>query len=400
MSFNFITSLFDLLSLYYIYRALRIAYETWRDRARLGSNPLTPEQQRRAEEAAFFLAIPPGVAVHEFGHALAIWLSGGQVVQFGYRVFWGFVVPTGTFTAAQDWVIAVAGTIGTLIYGLALWLWFRTRRTSSLRFFGLRAMRLHIFYALIYYPVFSAMGLFGDWVTIYNFRATPLLSGMTAVVHAGILLAYWRLSRRGFFEMPHFANVAAQDRLHALQTEAQAQPHDAAAQLRLVQALIQTGTPRQAERALDAFLAQHPDSAAGWLEKATLQAVGKRHIPSQAATSAEKALQMGLSDPHGVRRANYLIGLRYLDMGKPAESLRYLDRAVAVVESEGMEPNPHFHTLYQMRARARRQLRQPQGALADVEKAIALARQVEQTEAVRSYEELREAIRRDAGNPK
>ena len=53
-----------------------------------------------------------------------------------------------------------------------------------------------------------------------------------------------------------------------------------------------------------------------------------------------------------------------------------------------------------MRARARRQLRQPQGALADVEKAIALARQVEQTEAVRSYEELREAIRRDAGNPK
>lgn len=393
-----LTLLFNLLSLFYVYRGLRLAYDIWRDRERLGAEPLTHEQKRVVEEAAFFLAIPPGVAVHELGHAVAVWLFGGEVVEFGYRVFWGFVLPRGTFTLAQEWWISVAGTIGTLLYGLALWGWARSRRASSLRFFGLRALRLHIFYALIYYPVFSAMGLFGDWVTIYNFRATPLLSGVTAVIHAGILLFYWQLSRRGFFEMPAPDTLPMQENLRRLQSEAQANPQDLAIQLRLVQTLMQMGAPQQAARFLDDLLQQHPHFAPGWLEQAVLQAQGKRTIPRQAADSAEKALRLGLPDAAGVRRAHHLLGARYLDMGKLPEAARHLDQAIAALESNsGLEPAPHFHRLYQMRAVARRQLGQHQAAYQDIETAIRQAKLLGEAQTVENYAQLRQAIAQNAG---
>ncbi len=392
-----LTLIFNLLSLFYVYRSLRLTYDVWRDRQRLSAEPLTREQMRVVEEAAFFLAIPPGVAVHEFGHALAVWLFGGEVVEFGYRVFWGYVLPRGTFTLAQSWGIAIAGTIGTLLYGLALWGLLRRRHTSSLRFFGLRALRLHIFYALIYYPIFSAMGLFGDWVTIYNFQATPLLSGGTAVVHAGILLLYWQLSRRGFFEMPAPDTLAAQESLRHLQTEARTNSQDPAIQLRLAQTLMQMGALQQAGRVLDDLLRQHPRFAPGWLEQAVLQAQAKRTIPRRAADSAAKALQLGLPDAAGVRRAHHLLGARYLDMGKLPEAVRHLDQAIAAAtNSYGLEPAPHFHRLYQMRAVAQRQLGQHEAAYQDIETAIRQAEMLGETQTVENYQQLRQAMAQQA----
>ena len=102
--------------------------------------------------------------------------AGGQVAEFHYRAFWGYVVPIGSFTAAQSWFIAIAGTLASLAFGLFVWWVFRRASSSTLRYFGLRAFRFQVYFSLIYYPLFTLLGFDGDWRTIYDFSATPLLS--------------------------------------------------------------------------------------------------------------------------------------------------------------------------------------------------------------------------------
>ena len=84
-----ISGLFNVLALLYIGRALQLVVQIIRNWAELRQEPLTRAKQQQAEQAAFFVGVPPAVLVHELAHAVAIWLFGGQVVEFGYRVFWG-----------------------------------------------------------------------------------------------------------------------------------------------------------------------------------------------------------------------------------------------------------------------------------------------------------------------
>lgn len=107
--------------------------------------PLTGEKQRLAEQAAFFLGVPPAVFVHELAHAVAVLAFGGQVAEFGYRVFWGYVVPQG-FTALENWIIALVGTLGSLGFGALLWLVLRRHESRTLQYFGLRAFRFQIYF--------------------------------------------------------------------------------------------------------------------------------------------------------------------------------------------------------------------------------------------------------------
>src|SRR5918992_1139828 len=57
------------------------------------------------DEAAFFLLIPVSVALHEFGHAVAIWGFGGEVVDFGFYGFAGFVAYSEPFTEAEQTIV-------------------------------------------------------------------------------------------------------------------------------------------------------------------------------------------------------------------------------------------------------------------------------------------------------
>src|SRR5690606_35106961 len=88
------------------------------------------------------------------------------------------------------------------------------RRNSSrtVQFFGLRAFRFQIYFSLIYYPIFTLFLPIGDWRTIYNFSATPVLSGITAAIHALLLFLFWRADRAGAFEMIAFDSMAEQAR--------------------------------------------------------------------------------------------------------------------------------------------------------------------------------------------
>ncbi len=108
------TGLFNVLALLYIGRAVQLAIRIGREWSSLRREPLTRAKQRLAEQAAFFLGVPPAVFIHELAHALAVLAFGGRVIEFGYRVFWGYVVPQGVFTATQNWIVAIAGTVGSL----------------------------------------------------------------------------------------------------------------------------------------------------------------------------------------------------------------------------------------------------------------------------------------------
>ena len=150
-----IFSLFNILAILYIIRSAQLGITIWREWPDLKSEPLTPHKKSLANQASFFIVIPIAVFVHEAAHALAVILAGGEVVEFNYRVFWGNVVHQGTYTPVQLWLIAIAGTLGSLLVGLAFWLLTRHSQSSFLRYFGLRAVRFQIYFSLIYYPLLS-----------------------------------------------------------------------------------------------------------------------------------------------------------------------------------------------------------------------------------------------------
>jgi len=60
---------------------------------------------------------------------------------------------------------------------------------------------------LVVYPLLSLSAGFGDWVVIYDFRATPVLGAIAAVAHVAVLVAVWRwwrsAGRRTLFNVDH-----------------------------------------------------------------------------------------------------------------------------------------------------------------------------------------------------
>jgi hypothetical protein len=327
-----ISGLFNVLALLYIGRALQLVVQIIRNWTELRQEPLTRAKQQQAEQAAFFVGVPPAVLVHELAHAAAIWLFGGQVVEFGYRVFWGYVVPQGTFSPIQNWIIALAGTLGSLAFGAALWLLLRRNGSRTVQYFGLRAFRFQIYFSLLYYPVFSLFLPIGDWRTIYDFAATPLLSGASAVVHAALLLWFWRADRAGAFERPAFDTAAEQARFEA------ATGGDPLAQLRAVQTLRQGGAPHRANRALAAFLAKYPQSAEGQLQRALLSAQGHgSSVGRDAAEAARRALALGLREPGDAALAHQLVALHELERGDGRAAQAELDTALSA--APGYDPD-------------------------------------------------------------
>lgn len=366
-----ITGIFNILSLLYIGRGLQLTAVIWRQWSELTRFPLTSHKKKLADRAAFFIAVPVGVLVHELGHAVAVWLSGGQVVEFGYRVFWGFVRPAGSFTTAQNWFIAVAGTLGSLAFGLAVWLAGRRATSASIRYFALRAFRFQIYFSLLYYPIFTLFGLFGDWVTIYNFNSTPLLSGATAVCHAVLLFGFWRLNRRGWFEMPAHASAEAAEDFEALAREADEQPYDPGRQLAYVDALRRGGATDQARHRLERLLQQHPDLGIAYLEMALLQSAGKGQIPRAAVENAEEALRRGLPNGSSQALAHQLLGQYALDVERFEEAIDHFSKALQhLPNTADLLQQAHLH---QRRGQARRRRRDYQAAQEDLQQALALA---------------------------
>jgi tetratricopeptide (TPR) repeat protein len=386
---------FVMVSLLNVFYGLRVARSMGQGWTALNREPLRREQKQLIDRAAFFLGIPLGVIIHELGHALTVWLFGGEVVDVGYGFYWGYVAHTGFYTPTQLWIIAMAGTIGSLLYGVVMYLIFSRLRLSTYRYFALRILRVHLYYSLVFYPIFTLVSFVGDWRTIYDFGATPLLSGVTLAIHLSILGLFYYSDRQGLFDMPGFDTVDDQAQFELLKAQAAEHPHDAQLQLRLVDAYRQSGATHIGTRHLKNYLKENPNSADGYLQLALLQAQGKREIPSKAKNSAAKALSLGLSNPVAIVQANRIVGEYSLNVGKLDEALDRFNQGIAAAKAAG-HPELSAHLHYSRAVVYRRQGKYD-FALQDIQEAIRLARGTGQGQLVSRYENELATIQSHSG---
>jgi Tfp pilus assembly protein PilF len=368
-----IFSLFNILALLYLFRSAQLSITIWREWSDLISEPLTPHKKSLANQASFFIAVPIAVFVHEASHALAILATGGEVMEFNYRVFWGYVVPGGSFSAIEMWLIAVAGTAGSLLTGLFMWLFTRNTRSSFIRYFGLRAVRFQIYFSLIYYPLFTLLGFDGDWRTIYDFSSTPWLSGLTLLFHVVILFLFWRFDRQGWFEAPAFANEASQRKFEQLSAAAAENPQNVALQMEVIDTLRRGGATHKAKYQLEKLIDQNPDSGLAQLELASLQSMGKDIITKDAAESAQKALSLGLSTPGQKAYAHELIGRYQMERGHLQEAKTSFSEAIEASDQVGN--GLAVVELHILRSQVYRRNQEYNAAYQDLAKALSIAQQ-------------------------
>lgn len=369
-----IFGLFNIIALFYVFKGVQVAIKIGRDWSSLRQEPLTPAKKQLSETAAFFIAVPPAVIVHEFFHALATWMFGGKIVDFGYGVFWGYVVPVGDFSAAQNWFIALAGTLGSLTFGVGIWLLLRRRQVSTFRYFGLRAFRFQIYFALLYYPILSIFVTQGsDWRVIYDFAATPLWSGLTAVIHLPLLYLFWKTDREGRFEQPAFTTVDKQNQFSAIENAIILAPDDAQMQLQYIDALRRGGVNNKANQKLQQFLKDHPESGIAHLELAMLLNNKNRAITKEAFTHAQQALTLGIS-PEAALMAHQLVGQYYLTTGRAMETIGAMDQALAMESKMNFPPIQRANLLY-LRGQAYRHQSNFVQAQEDITNATTIAQQ-------------------------
>lgn len=393
-------SLFNILALLYIFRSAQLSITIWREWPQIKSEPLTPHKKSLANQASFFIAVPMAVLVHESAHALAVLLTGGEVAEFHYRVFWGYVVPQGTFTAGQMWLIAVAGTLGSILFGVILYLVTQRSQSSSIRYFGLRALRFQIFFSLVYYPVFTLLGFDGDWKTIYDFSRTPLLSASTAAVHVVVLLLFWYGDRQGWFEAPAFATVASQQQFQQLSAAAAANPQDVTLQLQLIDTLRRGGATHKAKHQLDQLLQQNPNSGVAYLELASLKSTGKSTISADTVESAQTALSLGLSTPGQNAYAHELIGRYQLERGQlDAAKTSFTDAIDTLNNAQQNGHNSAIIELLILRNQVYRRQENYSAAYQDLQQALTLAQRGANQAAVNRVGGELEILAKHAGQP-
>jgi hypothetical protein len=392
-------TLFDILAIFYIFRSVQLGLKIWREWSQLRIEPFTPHKKHLAEQASYFIAVPIGVLAHEIGHVLAVWAAGGQVAEFHYRAFWGYVVPIGSFTPAQNWFIAIAGTLASLAFGILIWLIFRRMDSSTLRYFGVRAFRFQVYFSLVYYPLFTLLGFDGDWKTIYDFSATPWLSTVTAVLHATTLLLFWRGDRAGWFEAPSHENLEEQKRFEQVAKAAAASPQDAQLQIQYIDGLRRGGAKHKAKHHLETFMANNPNSAVGHLELAALYSAGQRQISKKASASAEQALSLGLSSPHQEAYAHELVGRYQLDTDQLESAITHFAQAIdalASMSANGIERSQM--QLLILRSQAYRRQQRYEQAYQDILLATTLAQQSGDEAAIAQTQQELETLETHAGH--
>jgi hypothetical protein len=197
---------FAIISLIYVVIGVRVIYRLIGSWTPVWDRNFTQKDRSIVDEAAFFVLVPISVALHEFGHAVAIWTMGGEVVDFGYFGFAGFVsYYPGQFSDVQRTIIAAAGSLVNLILCLAalgLVLWWKPPLRASINELLLQFTFLSGINAFVVYPLLDlASGMNGDWRQMYD-SGVPWLTGLIVLVQAAVLYGgYWLATNPGMKAM-------------------------------------------------------------------------------------------------------------------------------------------------------------------------------------------------------
>ena len=225
----------------------------------------TASDRQLATQVAVFLVTPVLVLLHELGHIGAAAAVGAHVTGLQYRLFEGAVGIEGDLTPVQDWFISVAGTLVVVVLGLAMLAGgaLSTRLRRPFRHVLILGGIFQLLFALVGYPLFSATSDFGDWLVIYDFSATPVLSGLTAAVHVALLLGLWRWWRNDLRARLFAVAHGGEAELDALRAAVRREPAAVAPRLALANHFAVRGDLGMAGWALDDGLgAVHPPEAA------------------------------------------------------------------------------------------------------------------------------------------
>ncbi len=389
-------TVFSLTQLRHTVRILRQARQRWSE---LSSPPLTAWKSSLLDDAAIYVATPLSILLHELGHALAVWFFGGRVVEFGFFVFWGYVLPDRPFPPIPQWIISSAGTWMSLLFGVGVWLVTRRSASPVWQYAGLRTLRFQLLFALVLYPAFTALFAFGDWRIIYNFRETPALSGVTALLHAVALGALWRWEWRGGFERVTHESLDEAEQYGALRAEAQRTPTHLETQLELLRHQAQGQAPHTALAQGLEVVRRWPASAEAHYLLGMIIASQRRRIPTDAARHLHEAITLGLSQPVRLAVAHRLLGLYQLDLEKRDEALTHLDHALGYAAAARQAGYPaatlQEHVILYWRSMVQRQKGRLGPARQDLLRAIELAERAGLREEVELYrEQLRQTEER------
>jgi hypothetical protein len=193
---------FALISFFYLLVGARVVYQLVRNFRATFDRNFTPQDRQLVDQAAFFVLIPVSVALHELGHAIAIWLFGGHVLGWGFFGFAGYVeFNPREFTNAQQVIIASAGTmVNIVLAAIAVGLVFLKKppMRAAVNELLIQFTWISLLNALVVYPLLDfAGGINGDWMQMYDF-SVPMLSALILAVHVavlGLLFYAWKSPR-------------------------------------------------------------------------------------------------------------------------------------------------------------------------------------------------------------
>lgn len=186
---------FGLLSIFYIFVGIRFLIQFIPRRKEIFDNNFTAYDRSMLGQAAFFILLPVSVALHELGHAVAIWAMGGKVLDFGFYFFSGYVSydPRG-FSDVQQTLIAFAGTfVNLVLIVIALAVVFLKQPPLRAPWNELLLQFVFIsgINALVFYPAMDLLlNISGDWSQMYR-SGVPWLTAIIVIIQIGFIAAGW-----------------------------------------------------------------------------------------------------------------------------------------------------------------------------------------------------------------
>jgi hypothetical protein len=297
----------------------------------------TGEDRRLASQAAIFVVPPVVVLVHELGHIAGAWAVGGQVLGFHYGLIEGAVQFAGGLTPAAVWFVALAGNLAGGLTGLAMAVAGTrpTRLPRPLRHVLILGGLLEVASHLVLYPLLSLSAGFGDWKMIYDFSATPVLSGLTAALHlaaCAATLRWWKGDvRRTLFNVDH----ALDGEVATLEAAGRAAPDDPEPVIGLAELYARNGELALARTTMEDAAASGRLSGIGTarlhLARARLAMFESRW--NQAYIAAQEGLRaLGADDASDEGQRLWAnVGLALNAMGRPEQALEAFGRLTSPV---------------------------------------------------------------------
>jgi hypothetical protein len=187
--FVLISVIYAVIGVQAIYKLVRAWSETW-------DLNFTQKDRILVDQAAFFVLVPVSVLLHEGGHAAMVKYFDGEVTDFGFYGFAGFVSYNGfSFTLVEQMVVAAAGSFVNLLLCVAAFGFVFLKRPparAAINELLIQFAFISGLNAFVVYPVLDlASGLNGDWRQMYD-GGVPWLTAIIVAVQTVILVGgYW-----------------------------------------------------------------------------------------------------------------------------------------------------------------------------------------------------------------